>query len=244
MKLLTIGSCRVFEPSKYLQKYNKNNIDIINDWYKYTRYTHCTKDIIQLIKFLNSEIDIQDKYFEYIYTPQLKENKNKLKNILDNSETIIIEICSIKEHIMDDIFISREVSNLIFENKDLNAKAIKTKKEGPLLNVTRNIQNEEIFLNDINLICNLLKNKKIIFVCHVNIGEISGVMSILLVISRQFLEKNLEKGANVNSQKFFNPTQLINKDNLYLMLNKDLSHYTNEMIKNVYKELEKIIFDK
>jgi hypothetical protein len=241
--ILLFGSCRIFEPFKLIETKN----DITNNWYKYIRYVHSTKDIIQFIKIIKNELKIDDEILEHIYTKDLLINKDKLLKEMEKCELYVIEISTIKEHLYKNYYINRDINNIIFENIDKNAKLISYKNTKIVdknthnfcKNVFKNQQTSDELINDMIQISELLK-KPIIFVSHIRVDKNAlKVMSESLFKAREFLSINVKKGAEITGNKYVDPTDMI--DSIEESLESDLSHYKHSMIINMSKKFNELI---
>lgn len=73
-------------------------------------HTHCTKEVIQYIKYLSNQIlipcDMEKYVFRGVYLNNSKIiDKTKLQNEFLNSKNIFIELCSRKKYIKNNFYI-------------------------------------------------------------------------------------------------------------------------------------------
>ena len=143
--ILCFGSCRSSEiPSTKYKIYNFT-------------YTHSTKEVIQLLSFLFNNSDEQNKIIKekYILNDMTIEKFEIMKDLYDLCDYILIEISSIKEIKNDNGYYFNQWvirDNNINENININYATI-----------------DEI-IKDIEIIKQILKNKKIIFQSHINLN--------------------------------------------------------------------------
>lgn len=131
-----IGSCR-------LNYINNNKNTIVN---RPIYFTHTTKEILQLLKFINGAK--QNAIYKKAFPHDFEKKINNCIKIFDKSSIILIEISSIKE-LVDE---NKIYYNAVDLGRNYNNHILKVK-----------IQKENELLNDINEIINILfkMNKKI-----------------------------------------------------------------------------------
>lgn len=169
MKIFKIGSCRT----------NIENND--NDKHTFYKnfFTHSTKEVIQ---FLNVIYGLDD-YCLYPYRNMIHNsddiNIELIKYNFHNSDIILIEISTLKE-----VFINKNNKNMYYQLDNYGRYVTNNIKN----EFKMNIISENDFLKDINIICNLIKNKKIIFVGHLNFNFEFGRIQ-----AREFIDEYLIK---------------------------------------------------
>lgn len=151
---ILFSSCRI------LRIQNDSYIHKIN-------YTHNTKEIIQYIKYINDEINIPYSMEKYIFRGvyldnNLKIDKIKLQKEFKSSKNVFIEICSRKKYIKNNFYIhhlSADKGDDINNSKEDNIYDEKFKLE---------IQDFNEIENDILEIINILKDKNVYFITHID----------------------------------------------------------------------------
>ena len=83
---------------------NNNNLNNL------ISYTHSTKEVIQLIKFLKRELVIPEPYNKYCFRTAITENKfiscnDTYNKLFTDTNTFIIEICSSKKYIHNNFYL-------------------------------------------------------------------------------------------------------------------------------------------
>lgn len=203
------GSCRVNKIN------NSNNIgNLIN-------YTHTTKEALQMIKFLQNKINIPFPYNIYCFRTgiinkkEIKNNTN-FQNLFNKSNIVIIEICSNKVYINNNYYLH----HLSIDNRYGRYKNTPLKFRN---NSNIYIQDYNEIYNDLKLIKEILKFKKIIIISHYNAKLNNNFLfrrnKLILML------KNICQKLNIY---FINPRKDIFKNyKQNIIINKDLGHYTN-----------------
>lgn len=202
MDITIFGTCR-------LSNITSNNLNNL------ITYTHCTKEVIQYIKFLKGELDIPSPYNTLCFRTAICLNKkieyNKVfTDIFLYSKIFIIEICSAKKYIHRDFYLQ----HLSVDKKS------ELSKNTPLdiLDFTFEKQSDEEIENDILEIQQLLHPRKIIIVSHYN-SKCNGKY----LSARNDLIQLLETICRKHSIYFINPTFLLDQEQ---SMQSDLGHYT------------------
>lgn len=168
--ILCIGSCRSSElPSS---RYKLHNFT----------YTHSTKEVIQLLLFAYKDIEEQQKILneKYILTDMSINKFKDIRNLCDNSSTILIEISSIKELSNNNGYYYNQWIVRDFKIED----------------ATINLATVEIIKNDIKIIKELLPSKNLIFQSHINLDfngmdSLKHIKIIPPIESRSIIDKAL-----------------------------------------------------
>ena len=157
------GSCRVF----YGQKYNGP--------YRPFSFTHSSKVVLQLLKWKDKPVDeLKNIYCNELFLLSDKitteddfiEIIGRIKNYVDKSNLIIIEICSMKEVIFKDIYLLHNRVNKSILKRQYYIKYPNEKNKDMFKNVRFIKQNNPEILGDLERIYKILKNKKILFLPH------------------------------------------------------------------------------
>jgi len=209
MSVCLFGSCRI----NGIDSNNLNNL--IN-------YTHSTKEIIQLIHFLNGTLTIPEPYNMLCFRTALFENKHIHLNFIYNrlfidTDVFVIEICSRKKYMHNGFYLHHLCVDKRFIGYT-NAHV----PEDILNNFTIEIQSDEEIENDILEIQNLLYPRKIIIVSHFNSKQ-NGEY----IFSRNNLISLLENICKKNNIMFINPTNVLSSFSQEEVITNDLGHYTD-----------------
>ncbi len=156
------GSCRVY--------YGPRN----EGPYRPFTFTHSSKVVLQLLKWKDkSEDELKEIYINELFLlSELIKNiddflsiMKKVKDYVNKSKVIVIEICSMKE-----VF----YKGLYLLDHRCNKRVIKTEYIPEFPNTDKNLinelikkeQNREEIINDLNQIVSILYDKKILFLPH------------------------------------------------------------------------------
>lgn len=221
--LITLfGSCRLNEIK------NHNNLNNL------ITYTHNTKEVIQLINFLNGDLRLHDPYNKICFRTGIMKNENiefsdAYKDLFRKSQLIIIEICSIKKYIYDNYYIHHLCVDNRFSGWNINH--IKN-------NFYVEKQDCEEIENDILKINKILSDKKVIFVSHYNSQKDNKYIeerNNLIILLNDICKKH-----KIN---FINPTEVLKEFTQKKVMNEDLGHYTSFGITKFSEYMNKYIED-
>jgi len=227
VEILCIGSCRsALLPSI---KYKILNFT----------YTHTTKEVIQLLEFVYSNIDKQRliKKEEFILGSVNIQHVSKIRELCDNSEPVLIEISSIKEI---------KNNKGYYYNQWTVRDCIVNKKEHIEKNITTTLATIDELKNDIEIIRGYFPDtKKIIFQSHINL-DFEGMVSLnhITIIppiqSRSLIDSAIRETSNI--------IHLIPRDifkNLdwrkIVLSEDDTAHLNNEGYKILANALDNIL---
>lgn len=208
MTITLFGSCRI---NHILNHNNLNNI---------LNYTHSTKEVIQLIKFLKGELVIPEPYNKLCFRTAITENKSiHHKDIYNklfvNTDVFIIEICSSKKYIHN---------NFYLHHLCVDKRHSKWHKYTPIEILNDFIiekQSDKEIENDILEIQKMLYPKKIIIVSHYNAKKNGQYIN-----SRNHLIHLLDNICKKYNITFINPTIVLSNYTQQQVLGSDLGHYT------------------
>ena len=176
-------------------------------------HTHCTKEVIQYIKYLLNQILIPRDMEKYVFRGvYLKNNKiidkTKLENEFLNSKNIFIELCSRKKYIKNNLCIH----HLSADSGDAPKNNMnETNKKNSNFELV--IQNIEEIEKDILEIINLLQGKNVYFITHIDYK----------IEKRKILINDLISIFEKYGIKYFNPSDY----ELHKYM-KDSNHYKKE----------------
>ena len=113
MSITLFGTCRIY----YIL--NNNNLN------NYLNFTHSTKEVIQLIKFLKGELVIPEPYNKVCFRTGITENKfidynDTYNKLFVDTDTFIIEIFSNKKYIHNNFYLHHLCVNKRFSNWNKN----------------------------------------------------------------------------------------------------------------------------
>lgn len=226
--ITVFGTCRL------------KNIARNNKLHEETSYTHCTKEVIQLYKFLNGELTIKDPYNTLCFrTAFVKKSpihfKSDLKVRLQQSNAFLIEICSRKKYIHNNNYLHHLAVDTRFDFYIKTSGYIKNE-------YVKEIQSDEEIENDIIYIKNMIYPKPLIFVSHYN-----SLRDGKLIEDRNSLINLIEHICLKHNIRFVNPTVVLKNYSQHLVMSEDLGHYTefgNEKITEYFNHyLEHEIFN-
>ena len=207
--LSIFGSCRVND----LQ--NTNNINNI------LTYCHNTKEMIQLIKYMNGTIKLNPPYNKICFRSGILYNlyinyKQYFKYCVKFTNIFILEICSRKKYIYDNYYLNYLVTDKRYP-KYHNLLPLNIKK-----NYKFEIQSDKEIKEDILIIQKLVSPAKILIISHYNskinnkyIPARNSLIQLLTLICRKY---------NIH---FINPTNVLSKYPQKNVIKHDLAHYTN-----------------
>lgn len=204
MSICLFGTCRL---NRIRENNNLNNL---------TTYTHSTKEVIQLIKFLNGEIIIPDIYAKLCFRTGIVNNQSIIfdKNLHQikflNSKICIVEICSNKKYIHNNYYLHHLCVDKRFKSNNKN-----TPDEILKEHIVEKQSDDEIE-NDILEIQKMVSTKKLIIVSHYdcNISSRNHLISLLDNICRKY------------KIHFINPKTVLSDYVQNNVMKSDLGHYT------------------
>ena len=222
MSITLFGTCRI------------NRINNNNNLNNLLNYTHTTKVVIQLIKFLLGDLKISNPYNYLCFRTAICNNNYILyndiyNNLFLNTHLFIIEICSNKKYVHNNYFLHH-----LCVDKRFNFYK-RTKKE-IIDNTIIEIQTDEEIENDLLEIQQLLHPKKIIIVSHYN-SKLNGEY----IYSRNKLINLLETICKKYDISFINPTKILNNFTQEEVMSNDLGHYTELGITEISKYINNYI---
>ena len=188
-----------------------------------TTFTHNTKEVIQLIKFIRGEIQIPYPFDIFCFRNGINsfssiKYSDENKKLLDNSKIIILEICSKKKYIYNfenvDYYLHHLCVDKRFNSYHNTPEIIKN-------NYKLETQTDEEIISDLKQILELLKDKKVVIVSHYN-SKINGNV----FVQRDSLIKLLEKFCKDYNIPFVNPTEVLKDFPQEKVIQPDLGHDT------------------
>jgi hypothetical protein len=209
MSITLFGSCRI------------SKISGANTIHLDTTYTHSTKEVIQLIKFLKGDLSIPEIYRLYCFRTAIL-SKSPLdydelyKDSFDTSELFIIEICSAKTYIHNKYYLHHLSVDKRFASLNI--------KRSPDIfnNYSIQTQTDSEIEEDILEIQKLVFPRKIIIVSHYN-----SVLNGKVIPSRNHLIKLLKDICKKHSIFFVDPTEVLKGYSQERIMLKDLGHFTD-----------------
>lgn len=157
MKISLFGSCRLLCINKYFQCTGLNES---------ISYTHTTGEAIQLAKFINGNIEIPEEVRKYCFRTGIIHNKlitytKEFQKEFQETDLFVIEVCSIKNYMYNDFHIHH-----LAVDKRLNYYQNTPKEITCNTRIVR--QKESDIEKDLLKINNMIGNKKILIVSHIN----------------------------------------------------------------------------
>lgn len=225
MSITLFGTCRINGIS------NNNNLNNL------ISYTHSTKEVIQLIKFLKRELVIPEPYNKYCFRTAITENKfiscnDTYNKLFTDTNTFIIEICSSKKYIHNNFYLHHLSVDKRFGRYNETDVEI-------LNNFLIEKQSDEEIENDILEIQKMLYPKKIIIVSHYNSKKNGEILN-----SRNHLINLLDNICKKNNITFINPTIILSNYNQKKVMTDDLGHYTAFGLNEISKYIDKFLKSK
>lgn len=176
MKFFISSSCRlgkIVKPTPYHHLFH---------------HTHNTKEFIQFTKYIKGEINIPKKITRKAFRGILigevnidKIDKNRLLKEWNESEYVIIEICSKKIYKENDIYLH----HLAVDGGDGASNA---EKESDVAK----IQSQEDLHEDLKIIKKITKNKKLIILPHINPLQFKKRESFISSIQNECHDLNID----------------------------------------------------
>jgi len=215
------GSCRVDIPSG-----NKLNEDIT--------YTHCTKEVIQLINYIHGHLKIPYPLNRFcfrdgIINHNFLSEKKAFRFVFQHSDICLVEICSIKKYMIGPFYLHSLAVDTRVENYKFTPAEI-------LENCNKIIQSPEEIERDILEIQRLIHPRKLILVSHYN-----AMLGGKIIPSRNYLIQLLEHIACKHSIPFINPTEVLKEYKQEDVMQEDLGHYTDLGKEKVFDYIENFI---
>jgi hypothetical protein len=215
MNVTLIGSCR-------LSRIKNNNLN------NRITYAHSTKEAIQFIKFLKNEITIPEPYSRICFRTGIVnridiEYSREYKELFDQTEVFIIEICSSKKYIHNEFYLHHLSVDERFKYTDYTPKDIRD-------SFKLEKQSDEEIESDILELKKILIDKKFIIVSHYN-SKINGN----LIPSRNHLINLLENICKKHKIHFINPTKILAAYGQEEIMGSDFGHYTETGLREIGK---------
>ena len=208
-----IGSCRVYTP---LNKITDSCPFQLNhgqtEW-----FTHSTRDVIQKIKIVNTDIALPDSFIPLVINDNKKYNPGTHKeNFYKGTDCYIIEISSIQTN----RYAEFELQQWCLRDLKLNPEG----NEHIISNLMSTHMTEDEILKDLETIYNLLGKSPILFVSHNMLPKPDGT----LPKPRPIIKRALEIFSTQNQDVlFFDPSPTILAYGVDRAM-KDPAHYTKE----------------
>jgi hypothetical protein len=214
------GSCRIDIPSN-----NLNNM---------ISYVHTTKEILQLIAFINGEVRVTDEINRCLFRTGILTNgtvkpSKEFKKLFQKSNVVVIEICSRNLYKHQDYYLHLLAVNKKFQTYfDQTPESIKS-------NIQVIVQSDAEIEDDIRLIMAKLKGKRVYFVCHYD-----ALVDGKPLPKRHDLICLIQKICAKNNYHFINPKELVPEFSQDEM-QENFSHYSEGMKKVLFERITEII---
>jgi hypothetical protein len=240
MRIVQLGSCRVVVLDLHSESKNIAGI---------TTYPHCTKEIIQLIKFLKGEIEIPYPYNIYCFRTAIisrdpefiHEHVNvtltdEMRKTFNEADMFVIEVSTNKVYEHNGYYLH----HITVDGRGQDSKyANLTKQNHPDIyeNTLRRYQELEEIEKDLLQIREMLGvGKRMTVVFHFD-GKIDGKY----LQRRHWLVEELNRICFKNSIEYFNPACVLDEHVQDDIIKKDLTHYTDFGNEIISKTLLKFI---
>lgn len=246
---ISIGSCRIIT----------DNSKFIYD------FTHSTTDIIQMLNLLHNEKLDTEFCDEFILINRYFNNLHSCKKILKNvylslkkSNTVVIEISSIKNVKYKDIYLQLDLyQSFINLNQKHKERFSHLNKEKIEKNTEITVMNEDEVFSAVTKIVTskYLSNKKIILVPHVNVNINNNYSNLnksiyssenIYISNRELICKVLKNICDKYSNCiYFNPMNYLPNDPEFVFKKKknkfNYGHYSKDAADIIKNELTKFI---
>lgn len=217
------GSCRI------------NGIESNNNINTKVSFTHSTKEVIQMIKFLRGDIKIPYPYSRFCFRTGIMNchsisNVNFIQTFLE-SDSFIVEICSRKLYIHEGYYIHQLAvdNNYIF----------KASLPNNILQTLQYIkQTDDEIRNDMFEIINLLPKGRVVFATHYN-SKLNGDY----IPSRNNLINLVETVCDNAGVPCVNPTKVLGKYEQSDVMAGDLGHYNQLGTIRMRRHLNSVILN-
>lgn len=208
MLVTPFGSCRIEHLAHTTQLNEK------------TSYTHCTKETIQLIKYVKGDLKFDAPHDMYCLRKSIKNGKPleydpKFKELFDNTDVFVVEISSMKKYIYDDMYLTHMAVDKRLFDQDYK------KTPQHIIDETKVVlQSDQEIEDDILEIQRLLSPKPLIVVSHTNVTHCGDKLE-----KRDHLIKLLERVCKKHHIMFINPTVLMTQFEQRDLIEPDLGHH-------------------
>ena len=198
-----------------------DKIDYNTNLNNFIGYTHNTKEVLQLIRFLKGEIAIPPPYNTLCFKTAIEKrigidmDNHHYKHKFNNTKIFVIEICSRKKYIHNNYFLHH-----ICVDKRMTHFNNNTPKD-ILDSYTVETQSDEEIENDIVEIQKILYPRKVVIVSHYN-SKINGEY----IESRNGLVCLLDKICEKHGISFVNPREALGQYTQEQVMYDNLSDYT------------------
>lgn len=220
--MLTIfGSCRV---------------DILsgNKLNRETTFTHCTKEVIQLIDYLEGRLQIPYPINSYCFRDSIINqkvflDKKSFGEVFANSSICLVEICSMKKYMIGPYYLHSLAVDKRVENYKFTPREI-------IDNHIISIQSPKELEEDILQIQKMIYPRKLILVSHYN-----ALLHGKIIPSRDLLINLLQKISDKYGIFLINPNQVLKEWKQEEVMQEDLGHYTDFGKQKMFEYLELFI---
>lgn len=219
-EIFVIGSCRVTKPIKMAKLFSE---------YDYQHFhAHYSSEVLQFIQFMINQKDIPTNVHSQIFRDQSSLKyiaSDKMKKCFQNAKIVVIELSSIKTQKLPDSDYFVNVLNKCPE-------------------YIQSIESEEILTNNILQMCQLLSDKKIILVPHINAW---ADQSKRLLNARSILQSVIKKFDGLVT--VFDPANYLpdnySEYNKYFPLTEsgkvDINHYSDYFLDLISTQFKNIL---
>ena len=207
MTIALFGSCRIVDTIK------------TNDCNHQITYPHCTKEVIQFIKFLNRDLEFPFPYSILCFRGGIEWGRQlRCEDVFNlsflKSSAFVIEICSRKKYIHD---------NFYLHHTCVETELFRRKTPTNVVNeYTLESQTDEEIEGDIMEIQKMLHPRKIVIVSHYN-AKLNGKH----IPARNDLINLLDTLCEKHDIPFVNPTEVLSAFPQEQVMDPDLGHYTD-----------------
>jgi hypothetical protein len=207
MIVTPFGSCRIDEIA---------HSSLLN---RKLSYTHCTKEVLQLIRLLKGEENLEHPFNKYCLSRAIEndapmELSPECKSIFDKTNAFVVEISSMKKY----EYRGKYLSHLAVDKRMVNRDYLRTPID--IINETKVVlQTYEEIENDILEIRRLVDPRPLLIVSHYNVTHNNDKIP-----QRDYLIKLLGKICKKHRIMFLNPTNLVAQFEQSDIMEPDLGH--------------------
>jgi len=207
MIVTPLGSCRIDEIE---------HSSLLN---RTLSYTHCTKEVIQLMNYLIGKEKLESPFNQFCLSRAIENDKPMemdpvFKNTFDKTNVFVIEISSMKKYEYN----GKYLSHLAVDKRMRNRDYLKTPQD--IMEKTKvTLQTSDEIESDILEIQKLVYPRPILIVSHYNVTVENHKLQ-----SRDYLITLLGEICKKHNIMFLNPTTLVSQFEQSDIMEPDLGH--------------------
>ena len=201
-----------------------------NNLHEETTFTHNTKEVIQLIKFLKGELEFKNPYDVLCFRTGIIKNTpviftSELKRCFEKSFACVVEICSRKKYIHDGYYLHHLCVDKRFKESNEDTP------NNVMLEYRLEHQSDDEITQDVLEIKELLKDKTLVLACHYN-----ALMNGEYIRSRAKLINLVRKISKDHNIPLIDPNEIFKNELQKDILHETLGHYTGDGYRLIKKQ--------